>query len=271
MQTTLKKLVLCVAAVTVTGLLSACGGGGGGNSDPTPAARKIQSANMKDVTAATGVGQGFIMSDLNNVAVNGFNLLLASKPAGSYPCANGGTMTLGVSGTRNTFSVANCVVDGLTLISGTFSMDLSQGQSYLFNDLSFRVAGNSAAQTINGQLVVTSSGSGTATSVGRFDISRNGHTDSYSDIRLSNNVLPPHAAKGSFKLNASRLGLSLNVSFDETTNVTTVSADDGTSLAISEVSGGLKLELRNAVGGAVVETRVLTQAEVEALLLGAAQ
>jgi len=256
------------SCVGIIGLLAACGGSDDKvASTPAPIqAKQLQSANVNDASAIALIAVRRNQVEINNITVPAAQWLLDQMPDGSHPCTHGGTMTLTTLGYQRSFTPSNCDTGAGTLLSGSMTMNFSNGQSYTFNHLSYTNGSDMGVQTIDGQFSTNVNGLNSS-GVGNFTITHNQHVDSYTNVVFTANLLPPNNLHMSMTVRAPQFTTSLDMSYNDATKVFVVSAPDGSNITLTSLNDGrIQVDLRNDKNGAIIATRTLTEAELAAAI-----
>ncbi|MBT9456181.1 MAG: hypothetical protein IV097_06130 [Burkholderiaceae bacterium] len=271
MTTRLHLSALCAAlCLSVT----ACGGGSDDKPlPPVPRPMMLTADNMLDAVGVAALAHERAHGDASQLLGAVFNNYVELTPAGTYPCAVSGTLTLTrPDPLRWHYAAQNCDTGAVLIKSGQLQLDATQpagqGLKLQFTDTLYRASATPAAapQTVTGSLTVLinvaddlgkrSTGSMTFTSNGRADI--------YTDIFIANKTSDAGFVQYGASLKTPRFAYELKTLFDQRSLALTLEAEDGSSITATDLGSSIRLELRASPGTEPTLSKTVSQSELDA-------
>lgn len=250
--------------------LGACSDGGGSSPEPQPVPKsKITNVNYLDAVAASQVTFDRLGAMQASKAMA---MPLVEETPGQLPCPKGGTVGLSRNGKERVFTVSNCQLEQITLISGSYSISYDSSvmnAEHRFQALNYRLDGDIAVETLDGKITSKTDNS-YINEDGELSVLRNGKTDRYSAYSLRSGPAAGGQITLSAKLVAARFELPLTVSLSASANIgsqLTITAEDQSNLRSTlSADGRNTFELRGTPGDPSIETLYPQKAELEAAL-----
>nr|WP_316639955.1 hypothetical protein [uncultured Roseateles sp.] len=278
MTTRLHLSALC-AALCLS--LTACGGGGDDNPlPPAPRPMALNADNMLDAVGVAALAHQRAHGDAALLLSAVFNNYVQQTPAGTYPCAASGTLTL----TRPSpllwnYTAQNCDSGALLIKSGQLQIDATlptgQGLKFQFTDALYRASATPAAalQTATGSLTVLINVADDLgkRSTGSMSFTSNGRADSYTDIFIANKTSDAGFVQYGASLKTPRFAYPLKTLFDQRSLAMTLEAEDGSSVTATDLGSSTRLELRASAGAEPTLSKTVSDSELDAALSRALQ
>ncbi|MCV2365017.1 hypothetical protein LNV23_16310 [Paucibacter sp. DJ1R-11] len=259
-----------ISTLSLAAGLSACSDGGSPEPQPITKA-KITNVNYLDAVATGAVA----LERLGAMqASRSLALPLVEQTPGQLPCPKGGTVGLSRNGKERVFTVSNCQLEQITLISGSYSISYDSSvlnAEHRFQALNYRMDGDIAVETLDGKFTSKTDNSNSSED-GELSVLRNGKTDRYSAYSLRASLAAGGQTTLSAKLVAARFELPLTVSMSMSANPNTngqltLTAEDQSNLRSGKAADGRDIfELRGTPGDPSIETLYPQKAELDAAL-----
>lgn len=271
-----KPSILSLRAVGLISTLSlavglgACSDGGSPEPQPVPKS-KITNVNYLDAVATGAVAIERLVA---MQASKSLTVPLVEQTPGQLPCPKGGTMGLSRNGKERMFTVSNCQLEQITLISGSYTISYDNSvlnAEHRFQSLNYRMDGDIAVETLDGKFTSKTDNSGSSED-GELSVLRNGKTDHYNAYSLRASLAAGGLTTLSAKLVAARFELPLTVSMSMSPNPNvasqlTLTAEDQSNLRSAKAADGRDIfELRGTPGDPSIETLYPQKAELDAAL-----
>lgn len=274
--------ILAASVIACAGLmLTGCTGGGGGEPvPPAPPMGKLNADNALDASGVASLALMRVQADAAGLIGAALSNYIEQPAADSYPCAQGGRLTLSRPSTTTwRYTVDNCNTGGWVLRSGELQIDAGVpdvGLRFSFKDLNY-VNGSEPArpmQAVSGRLdsnIPVTADLGRR-SAGDMSFTSNARTDEYLEVYIANKTSDPNFLQYGFKVRSPRFAHEFRVVYDDTSKTVTLQADDGSVLSVVALgASGARLELRTSTSTAPTWTRVVTAAELQSAMSRALQ
>ncbi|MCV2366944.1 hypothetical protein [Roseateles oligotrophus] len=251
--------------------LSACGSGGDTPPEPPPEPKtaQINSANYGEAVGVAFAGfqrsQPLIESSLLPLTI-GFTETLS----GSYPCKDGGSLTLLAADKVRTFTAVDCKDDAAWIVSGTLTETISGAnnstRSYKLKDVNIQTGtSNQSVAVVNGAAEAVLKADGSTPESFQIDLSvaLNGRTDT---LGMSLDA----AGKLQLVIDSTRFPQKLLFSADTQAKSFTISSKgDGSSMSVTPSADGktFLIELRASAGGTPTFSKTASAEEFAAWLV----
>lgn len=260
--------------------LVACGGGGDAPLPPAPRPTLLNAENMLDAVGVAALAQQRVHGDAAQLLAAVFNNYVQQTPAGTYPCATSGTLTLTrPSALQWSYAAQDCDSGGVQIRSGQLEIDATlptdQGLKLRLTGTTYRAGAtpSAAEQTVDGALTVLIAVADDLgkRSTGSMSFTSKGRTDAYTDIFIASKTSDAGFVQYGLSLKTPRFAHALTTVFDQRSQALTLLAEDGSSVTATDLGSSTRLELRASAGAEPTLSKTVSDDELDAAMTRARQ